>query len=386
VLGVGALFLPWTLGGAHGRAATLGWGYDVLAGALLVVALALATANGRAGQGDGGLLALVRGGLGGDVNRAIRACYVVGITAGQAVVALVAAGFGSLAFGIGGTVPTGLLAASVLAVAVLVAGSGYRVPTWLVYPVFGLILLVTMATGLTGRGAQTGSAGIQPAQVAAAAVGQLFAVVGWESAGRIGRTLQRRRIPWLLGGVAIVGLGYGVALVGRGSAAGHTTALGLVLPDLGTGWPARVFAVMLMLVAALFCARNLSTATGLTAGLTAGSPVGRATQWSIAVVVGAGAMLGVVLVCAGRLSATGVLSVPNAAALTVFITAGAAAAALTSGWRRWCAVAAIIAYLPLLPFAGVAIMIPLLIFLATTARPMLDRVRLARRTADPKGR
>jgi hypothetical protein len=391
VLGVGALFLPWTAGTADGPAAALGWLYDILAGGLVVVALACASGTDAARRTDGGILALTDIALGSLANHAVRACYAVGVTAGQTVVALVAAGLGLMAFGSApSSASSAIFAAAVLAVAVLVAGAGWRPPPWLTYPVFGLILAVLLVAGLTGRGAVAPPDSAVPAnlgRIASAAVLQLFAVVGWESAGRTGQDEGRGRIPGLLGGVAIVGLLYGVALYGTRSTIGYTATPGIVLPNLGPGWLARDFALITMLAAALFCARNVRTATELTTGLLGAGPTSTpAVRWTAAVAIGLGAMLGVVLICAMRLPATGVLAVPNAMALTVFLTAGAASAALTSGWRRWCAVAAFVVYLPLLPFAGPALVLPVMIFLACAARSVTRRAHANREPGSERRR
>jgi hypothetical protein len=144
---------------------------------------------------------------------------------------------------------------------------------------------------------------------------------------------------------------YGAALLAAPSAGADRTVAGLALPDVSTGAPGRVVAGAMAVVAAVFCARNVRTAARLAAG--------PRRPTAAAVVVGGVAAVAVALVCGGRLTATDVLAVPNAMACAVFLTAATAVVVVTDGWRRLLGVAAVAGYLPLVPFLGVAVCVPL---------------------------
>lgn len=331
VLGVGALFLPWTASADFGSAALLAWGWHVLAGLVLVVAL-LATGAG------GGVVALIGSAFGDGAARAINACYVVGITAGQVVVALVAGDYLAQALGVGGGAVS-WLAIGVLAVSAAVAGGRWTVAS---LPIFVLVVLALVVVPLSASGGGPGIA-VPPGSVGAAAVLQCFAVVGWESAARQG---DRRRVGPVLG-VLAVGVLYGGALLVAPSVAVHRDAAGLVLPAL-SGGVGRVLAGALALVVVVCCLRNIRTVARL------GPPP---------VVPAVVAVVGVLLVRAGWFDALTVLAVPNAMACAVFLTGGAASTVGTAyrGGRRVLGAAAVLAYLPMVWFLGVAALAPVVV-------------------------
>ncbi|MGP4002920.1 hypothetical protein [Streptomyces sp. 8N706] len=360
VLGVGALFLPWTAKAAHGTEALLGWGYHIVAGALLVAALTSAAQAPGAGKGAVPLTDEVLGEVQG---RAIRCYYVLGITAGQIVVALVAAGFLAQALGPdqGGAGAGGFIgwaAAGVLALAVALAPSSRKAAPLVV---FGAILVLLVAALALGSGPVPGPAspsagGLVPVGQAAAL--QFFVVVGWEAASRLAPATGRRRLLGPLGGVAAVGILYGSVLWAAPSVGTDRTVAGLALPELSGSGPGRAVAAGLALVAVSFCVNNIRGAAQLAAGLTSSRPQSGRAVGGAAAVLGAVAMAGVALVQGGQLSATDALAVPNAMACAVFLTVAAAAVRASDGRRRGLGVAALAAYLPLLPFLGTAVLIP----------------------------
>jgi hypothetical protein len=448
VLGVGALFLPWTARAAHGGAALWGWGYQVVAGALLVAAL---TAVSKAPGAEGGGTSLIGRALGQPYGRAIRVCYVLGVTAGQVVVALVAAGFlhqvaGPAAGGSGTWGGVGWMAAAVLAAGVVLTPFSRGVPGVLL---FALVVLALPAAVLLGGEAGAGPQGAPAAAAASpvpvgdvgrAAALQFFVVVGWESASRLAPTTGRRRLLGPLSGVALVGLLYAAVLLATPHLGTEQVAGALALPDLGGSAAGRAVAGALGLLAAYFCVRNIRTAALLAAGLLAearggasgrasGGTSGRASGGTsggredrrhatgeatreggqdgqaangqaangpaaaapaasapaagaalAAAGPGAVAVAGVALVLAGRLTPTDVLAVPNSMAWAVFVTAAVAAAAAGRGRRRGLAVVAAAAYLPLAPFLGLPVLVPLVILAGSALWNALSR---SRRTGGP---
>jgi hypothetical protein len=437
VLGVGALFLPWTAQAAHGGAAFWGWGYQLLAGALLVAAL---TAVSGTPGAEGGGTSLIGRALGQPYGRAIRVCYVLGVTAGQVVVALVAAGFlhqavGSAVGGSGTWGSVGWVAAGVLVAGVVLTPFSRGVPGVLL---FGLVVLALAAAVLldeatgAGTGMSTGAAGtaagtaadtavaspVSAGDVGRAAALQFFVVVGWESASRLAPATGARRQLGPLSGVALVGMVYGGVLLATPHLGTEQVAGTLALPELGGSAAGRAVAGALGLLTAYFCVRNIRTAALLAAGLlaelpgrTGGLSTGRrkdrrhlieeATRAvgreagpaasgptagpgaAIAVAAGPGAVAvaGVALVLAGRLTPTDVLAVPNSMAWAVFVTAAVAAAAAGRGRRRGLAVVAAAGYLPLAPYLGVPVLVPLAILAGSALCHALSR-RRPRRTGD----
>ena len=367
VLGIGALFLPWTAHAAYGEAAVAGWLYVVVAGLLLVLALTAVAARPGADQGAP---ALTGRSLGEPSGRAVRAFYAIGVSAGQAVVALVAAGF--LAQAAGGDGASWWPAALVIAAGTALAASGRRVPARLSMPLFAAVVLLLGAFVLLSRHDGTAPApsetpsGLRP--VLLAAVLQLFVVVGWESTPGVLAKTGARRARGPLTAVAVVGAVYAAALLTAGSAATVRAAPGLVLPDLGPG-PGRAVALLAALTAALFCARNLSTAARLGVEALTGAPATAGDLRRAAPVAGTAALLGAALVTGEWLDATDVLSVPNVMALAVFLAVSASVAVTgTRSRHRGQGVAALAAHLPLSFFAGPALALPLLSLGAFTAR------------------
>jgi mannose-6-phosphate isomerase-like protein (cupin superfamily) len=373
VLGVGAFFLPWTARAAYGEAAVAGWLYLVIAGGLLVFALARAAALPGAGQGAA---ALVGRSLGEPFGRAVRAFYAVGVTAGQVVVALVAAGFLAQAVGTGGRAHW-WVAALVIAAGTAGAATGKRVLAGPSLPLFAAVLALLFASALLSHGGgtvpQVSDTRLDWRLSLSAAVLQLFVVVGWESTpGVLGAAGARRaRGPVL--GVVLVAVVYTAVLVVAGSVGAVEAAPGLVLPDLGPG-AGRVVSLLVALVAVLFCTRNLSTAAGLAVEALTGAPATVDTLRRSALAVGAVALLGTALVVREWLGATDVLSVPDAMALVVFLGVSASAAlarrrqdvGMTGGVRA--GTVALAAHLPLSFFAGPALALPLLLLGAFTGR------------------
>ncbi|GGU44369.1 hypothetical protein GCM10010211_04960 [Streptomyces albospinus] len=367
VLGVGALFLPWTAQAVQGRAALWGWGYHVVAGALLVGAL---TAVSRAPGAAAGAISLIDGALGRAPGRAVRAFYVLGITAGQVVVALVAAGFlgQALAPGLSRTAADGSpgadgfigwVAAGVLVLAVALASSDREVAgLW----VFGALLVLLALALLTGARAAPGTAGgpsVAPIGIAKATALQFFVVVGWEASCRLAPTTGRRRWPGPLGGVIAVGILYGAVLSAAPSTGTVPAIAGLALPDLGGSAAGRAVSAGMGVVTAYFCVRNIRTAARLAADLSGRGASSPRTVATTALSAGAAALAGVALVQGGLLTATDALSVPNAMAWAVFLTAAVAAVVAGTGRGRGLGAAAVAAYLPLLPFLGAAVLLPL---------------------------
>ncbi|MFD7919443.1 hypothetical protein ACFV3R_09480 [Streptomyces sp. NPDC059740] len=372
VLGVGALFLPWTAQAVQGRAALWGWGYHLVAGALLVAAL---SATSRAPGATAGAVSLTDGVLGRVPGRAVRGFYVLGITAGQVVVALVAAGFLGQALapaliraaahgspGANGVL--GAVAAGVLVPAVVLARADRKVAEGRVFAAVLVLLALALLTGMRAVPGPTAGPAVTPTGIAGATALQFFVVVGWEATCRLAPTRGGHRWRGPLGGVAAVGILYGAALWAAASSATVPAVAGLALPNLSTSAAGRVVAAGMGVVTAYFCMRNVRTAARLAADLSGrGASAPRAVA-TAALAVGGAALAGVALVQGGLLTATDALSVPNAMAWAVFLTAALAAVVAGEGRGRYLGAAAVVLYLPLLPFLGPAVLLPVAVLAA----------------------
>ena len=361
VLGVGALFLPWTVTASFGPAALIGWGYHLLAGGLLVATLANLASAGGTGGGAVGLIGTALGELPGKV---IRACYVIGITAGQAVVSLVAAGFAVQALGLAtagnAARATAWIAAGLLAMSAALAWRQLTVAALVLLGVEVVLLAATVLVAATAKEVASAGPTLSASTIGGAVAIQCFAVVGWESAARPAATRpasEAGRARWLgpLGGVFVVGLLYGSVLVAARTMATDHAAPGLALPVLSGSGAGRAVAAAMALVAGLFCARNIRTAAVLAMGLADAELRPRALV-ATAAALAAVATVGVALVGTGRLTATAVLTVPNAMACAVFLLAGVAA--MTAGRQRLLAGMAVVAYLPVVGFLGALAFVP----------------------------
>ncbi|WP_329064543.1 hypothetical protein [Amycolatopsis sp. NBC_01480] len=388
VVGVGALFLPWLAVARDGWVSVGAWGFHVVVGGLLVVALGAREDSGeragglararqssgeRAGsvplaaarqdsaeqassgsvghvrqdsaeQADSGLLDVAR--------RAVPRYYLLGVSVGQAVVASLAGGFLATAVGAPGSWP--VFALVVLVPAAVAGAAEWRGPAWTSYAMFAVIVVVA------GIAAASGGVAAGPDSVAGvgrAAFLVLFAFVGWEGAAR----LRGARIGWLLGGVALVGVVYvGLALFAASTSTGASAGLPFSLAPFGHDALGRSVAALAGVVCAVACARNFALVKTL-----GGQQFTHLKSPLWMVVPAAIAAAGVLLLTAHLVRLEDLLSVPNAMALAVFATA--AAGVLTTGRTaaRLAAGAALLGYALLIPFAGLALAWPAAVLLAT---------------------
>ncbi|MDT8912354.1 hypothetical protein [Amycolatopsis sp. PS_44_ISF1] len=348
VVGVGALFLPWLTVAGHGRISVLAWCFHIVVGAMLV--LALGARGAAAGPARTGPLAVAR--------CAVPRYYLLGVTVGQAVVASVAGGFLAIAAGRAGAWP--MFALAVLVVAGLVGTTGRRGPSW-AGPGLSAAIVVVAALTITG--------GVEPGRDLVSGAGKaafimLFAFVGWEGAAR----LRGVHPGWLAAGAGLTGLVYvGLALSAGGNPAGETTAgtLPFVIAPLTSGGFGRSVAAVAGLLCAIACARNLALVNELARKEFTWLHRPLWTSGVAAVIAGAG----VVLLHAGRLRLEDLLSVPDAMALAVFLTAAAGVLWEGHGAARCAAGAALLGYAMLIPFAGLALVWPVAVLLATALIP-----------------
>lgn len=367
VLGVGALFLPWTAQAAYGEGALIGWGYHAVAGALLVAALTAAAGSPGA---ERGAVHLIDAALGPMLGRAVRTFYVIGVTVGQVVVSLVAAAFLGQALEpfLGRTALEGLVgwtAAGVLAVSVALASSSLKASPLLLCGTGVVLLTAAAALAVRGRPAVPSGHPVTLHTIGAAAALQFFVVVGWESASRTAPVGARHAWRGPLCGVAAIGLLYAGALVVASHVRTVDSVAGLALPDLSFGTAGRGVAAGLGLLTAYFCVRNIRTAAQLAVGLVGGRPESPRSVVTAAVVLGAVAVAGVAMVRRGSLAATDALAVPNAMAWAVFLSVGTASLIVNRGRGRAVGIAAVAVYLPLLPFLGPAALIPMVVIVAS---------------------
>jgi hypothetical protein len=365
VLGVGVLFLPWTATSVAGEAALAGWLYLIVCGGLLVFSLAAAS---RAGETVGqGAPKLAERFLGEPSGRAVRGFYAVGVTVGQAVVALVAAGFLAQATGLGRSADgPWWMAALTISGATAIAATGWRIPPGLALPLFAVILAVLLAFVLiTHRGgAEVPGLDVGWHPALSAAVLQLFVVVGWESTPAIMARTGASRTRGPLAGLGLVAVVYAAALVLAAGSRTVESSPHLALPDLGPG-SGRAVAAVALLITVLFCGRNLSTAAALAAEAVTGMPptAEAARRW--VVTAGALALLATALVATRRVDATDLLSVPNTMALLVFLTV---AGCLVRAGRRLSGALPLAAHLPLLFCTGPALALPVMVAAAAIGR------------------
>ncbi|MEV8516972.1 hypothetical protein [Dactylosporangium sp. NPDC051484] len=358
VVGVAGLFLPATLRPA-GPAALIAWCYHGAAGLLLLFALRpLASAS------SGGVAAVAGMVFGAPVERALRWCYIVGVTAGQAVVATV----GGHLVATAASAPWVQLPATlvILAGAAIATAGGWRAPAWVSPASFAAVIACVLA-GSTVSFSAAGAAALGWPQLAVIAV---FAVVGWESVLRLAAPPVWAVVA-AAGAVAVIYLSAATLLYGG--------ALG----------PAgRPLTALAAIVCAVACQRNVAMVADLTVADRVGVDVtatgrGRTLAVVAASVCALVAAGGAVLIHQERISVFSVLSVPGAMGLAVFVTAALVGAYAGRGWARACALLAASAYLTLLPFAGypawLAVVLFVIAFAASGGRHALVLPRFLRR-------
>ncbi|MER7004844.1 hypothetical protein ABT297_17620 [Dactylosporangium sp. NPDC000555] len=357
VVGVAGLFLPATLRPA-GPAALIAWCYHGAAGLLLLLAL-----RPLASPSSGGVAAVAGMVFGAPVQRALRWCYIVGVTAGQAVVATV----GGHLVAAAASAPWVQLPATlvILAGAAVATAGGWRAPAWVSPAGFAAVIACILA-GSTVALSGAGAAAFSWPQLAVIAV---FAFVGWES-------VLRLAAPPV----------WAVAAAAGAVAAIYLSAA--TLPHDGTAGPAgRALMALAAIVCAVACQRNVAMVADLAVADRAGveaTATGRGR--TRAVVAGACALVaagGAVLIGQERISVFSVLLIPGAMGLAVFVTAALAGAHAGRGWARACALLAAAAYLTLLPFAGypawLAVILFVLAFAVSGGRHALVLPRFLRR-------
>lgn len=362
IVGVAALFMPWLAGDRFGATAVAGF---VVAAVLVALMAVTATAVGSARDGAAGF---VRATLGPPPARAIGWYYIIGVSVGQAVVATVGGLLvrSALDAGTGGW-PVAALAVLVAAtVAAMVPAVRAVATAAVVGPVMCVVVVVAAAVALSPAGGVSGSAGppapggVDPTDLPAAMFLVLFAFVGAESVLRLpGRPLA------LAAAVVVAGLGYLVAtaLIVAGGASPGGRPAPLPVAPFGHGPAGRAVALVAAGACLVGCVRNLAAVASLLAdsGIrVAGARPGIRTATLAPALVAA---VGVVLIGTHRLDLVDVLAVPNAMALTIFLTICVGTMVAGRGLVRAGAGLAVVGFAGLVPSAWPAVLSPAAVLL-----------------------
>ncbi|WP_305787955.1 hypothetical protein [Symbioplanes lichenis] len=365
VVGVGVLFLPAYARAGLGGAAPIAWLYQLICGGFLVAALALA----RRADGAGGTMADRAGTVfGPGAGRAVRWWYLVGVSVGQGVVAVMGGWFTAVAIDRLAVWPAAAGLVLVAGAAVAAAGRSVAVPA-------PLMLALTVLAGLLVAGllpvpeaAGLASGGL--AGIGAATFMLLFAFVGWEATIRLVQPAAASRTG-TIAGVVLVAVVYLVAALA--ARAGDSAAT--------PGWSTRAGAALAAIICTVALNRNLVTVAGLGAALFPRTGTARGRS---AVTAGAAGVAGIALalIAQDRVTAVGVLAVPNAMALAVFLVAALSVVRTGPAPARGCAVVAVLGYGALVPFGWPAVLVPLTLLVAVAAAARIRAGRPRASTLD----
>jgi amino acid efflux transporter len=382
ILGAGILILPGSAASVAGPASILAWAFD----AILALPLALTFASLAARFRDAGGVATFAGRSFGATTGAVTGwLYFAAAATGQAIVPLTGAYYAASAIGLG-RAPTFGLAALILAAGAAANLRGLRVsgPLQLALSgaVAGLLLLATVFA-LPHLQPQNFTPFMPQGEVAIgrAALLVFFAFFGWEAITHLAEEFRdpARDVPratlLAVGLVTLLYLGLAIAIVGtatyRAPAIDRTAVASLL--GRGLGLDAAFLAAGLALVISLGTVNAFVAATSRLGYALArdGSfprPLARLDARGVprvsvaAVALWAGVALGIAY--AAGWGAEELLVVPNSLVLITYILGMAAALRLLSGRNRALAALALLLSLVLVPFAGVALVLPAVVALA----------------------
>jgi amino acid efflux transporter len=376
VLGAGVLILPGVGAGVAGPASLLAWGFDGLVG--IPIALTFAALAARFPDAGGVALFVARA-FGSAAGAVVGWFYFLAAAVAQALVVLTGAHY--VADALGWQRPeTFALAGSLLVAAVLANLRGLRLSARLQLVVSGSVALVLLSAALAGL-ARVDLDRLSPflpegwAAVGHAVVLLFFAFFGWEAITHLSAEFRdpARDVPRatllavMIVTVLYLGIAFAVVATGTyGSAALNRVAVAHVL-SASLGVNARVLAALTAALISLGTANVFVAATSrlgyaLACDGDLPTPMSRLSTRRIPrisiVVVGAIAGGGLVIAYLRGWGAETFLVVPNSLVVIVYTLGMGAGVRLLSGRSRALAALATLLCMGILPFAGIALLLP----------------------------
>ncbi len=372
LLGPSLLLLPGLAAELAGPASIVAWLVLLAVSALLARVF---TALGTRLPSSGGVAAYTAAGLGPRAGAAVAWCFLAGVVCGAPVVSLIGGGY--VAVLLGGGRGTGLIAASVLLIAVIALTFGGARATALAQSGLICLLVGLIAVAVIGSAPSARAANWTPfaphgwARVGTATSVLMMSAVGWEAIAPLTARLgdPRRQLPRIIVTAftvtATLYLGLAVATIGvLGPAVGPTPLSDLLGVALGS---AGNYVAALAAVALTLATTNayLTGAAALADSLrrTPAPPAEPDRSHQLQYVTGAVGLLMFAATAAGLISTAQLVALPTAFFLTVYLGGTAAAVRLFTGRLRLIAALACGAVAALTGFAGWALLGPLVVVL-----------------------
>ena len=395
VVGAGVLILPGVAASEAGPASLVAWAFDGLLG--VPIALTFAALAARFPDA-GGVSIYASRAFGGAVGATVGWFYFFAAAIAQALVVLAGAHYAGDALALGSDA-TFIAAATILAIAVAANLRGLRTSARLQLVLSGAVALVLVAATISALPNLELDA-MSPflphgwPSVGDAAVVLFFAFFGWEAITHLSSEFRNpeRDVPLatvlsvVLVTVLYLGVAFAVVTTGTyGNAELDRVAVARVLGD-SFGVSAQAVAAIAAVVITLGTANAFVAATsrlGYALGRDDAFPraMARVNERGVpavaVVVVGALAAGGLLLAYLRSWGAEAFLVVPNSLVIVVYLIGMAAGIRLLGGRRRLLAVLAFTLCLVILPFAGVALLLPLSVAVAALGYRRLRRARVA---------
>jgi amino acid efflux transporter len=394
VVGAGVLILPGVAASIAGPASVVAWAFDSLLGLPLALTFArLASAY----PDPGGVASFTRRAFGPTPGAIVGWFYLIASIGGQVIVTLTGGYYVALATGTG-RAGAFLVAAVILASTTAANLRGLRVSATLQLLLSGgVVVLLLLAAGLSlPRWDAANWTPFAPSGLGAvghAAVIIFVAVFGWEAVAQLaaefrdpGRDVIRATLL-TVGIVAVLYVGIAAATVAThtyGAAETDRTAVGQLLAD-SIGAPAAyAAALMAFIVATGTCNAFVAASSRLAYAL---ARDGSLPAWFERVEGGVprravagfalGAAIGLVWLFASGGNAEILLVVPSTLGLSTYVIGTAAGVRLLRGSSQLTAFLSLAVVLALLPFAGAAVVLPVIVAVGAWLYRRLSRSRTA---------
>ena len=382
VIGAGVLLLPGLSASQAGPAALISWAFDCLLGIPLALTFAALAARS---PDAGGVLTYATQAFGGAVGTTVGWFYFFAAATGQTLVSLTGSYYIAPYFGLS---RAGIFVAASLILVVATAANvrGLKVSGKLQLffsATVALMLLVAIVASIPSMRAANWTPFAPHGLGAIGTVGVtiFFAFFGWEAICHLSEefTDPERAVPrstaLSVGVISLLYVGVAVATISTrtygGDAVNRTTIARLLGGSLGSA--AGAVAAVVALLISLGTANAFVAATSRLGYAMARDGVfpkplarlnGRRVPTTAVVVVGAWAMLCLIVSFVAGWNAQTLLVVPDSLVIIVYLSATVAAIRFFTGARRWIAVLATIMCCGLVPFAGVVLIIPAVIAVA----------------------
>lgn len=401
VVGAGVLLLPGLSATIAGPASVIAWIFDSLLG--IPLALSFAALASRMPDA-GGVATYAARAFGETVGAVAGWFYFLGAATAQALVALTGAYYASPYLGLSRGA-TYLLAAVILAIATLANARGLRVSGRLQLLFSGAVAVMLVAAILLAIPRTSAHEWTPFAPHGWTAVGQagvilFFAFFGWEAITHLSEEFRDpvRNVPRStlisVGLITVLFVGVAVATIGTGTYGTdelNRTVIARLLAG-SSNSAVGAFAATIALLIALGTANAFIAATSRLGYALARDnvfprPLARLDRQGVplisVVAVGAYAIACVLVDYYVGWGPEGLLVVPTSLVILTYVAAMLSGVRLLGGRHRVLAAAAALLCAALLPFAGVALIIPVIVMITALAYLWLTRGRRAARTPLP---